>query len=47
MSSIFLKKDTLKLVIGFERNKTESFLKDIMKNEGLISRITVLSKSYI
>ena len=43
----FLKKHTLKLAIGFERNKTESFLKDIMKNEALISRITVLSKSYI
>ena len=47
MSLIFLKKDTLKLAIGFERNKTESFLKDIIKNEALISRITVLSKSYI
>ena len=27
----FFKKDTLKLGIGFERNKTESFLKNIMK----------------
>ena len=39
--------NTLKFAVIFERNKTESFLKDVEKQKLLTSRISVLSKTYV
>ena len=43
----FLKTNTLKFAVIFERNKTESFLKDVEKHKLFTSRISVLSKTYV
>ena len=43
----FLQPNTLKFAFIFERNKTESFLKDVEKQKLLTSRISVLSKTYV
>ena len=43
----FLKTNTLKFAVIFERNKTESFLKDVEKHKLLTSRISVLIKTYV
>ena len=43
----FLGTNTLKFAVIFERNKTESFLKDVEKHKLLTSRISVLSKTYV
>ena len=42
-----LQPNTLKFAVIFERNKTESFLKDVEKQKLLTSRISVLSKTYV
>ena len=43
----FLKNDTLKFAIIYERIKAENFIKDLEKKEAIDSQITVISKTFV